>query len=193
MKKQKKSQTGKKDTHLQKILNSRMTYIALLGLVLLYRFQDDRILNIPTRIFIITLAVSFFAVMLFLLLRFRAYTEYYKRKLNDKIYIAVLILVIVIFSFLLQGIISIPLNVLIKRNSVDSLTETFECPISNVITTGTDKIHFVFMGSTYSRYFEVNGFDRKDLIEHYILEIEAKKSLWDTYYIERMSLKKKQL
>jgi len=185
------SRVIKKDTHLKRILNSRMTYLTLLGLSLLYLFQDDRVLNIPTSIFIITLSVAFLALVLFLLFRFRTYREYYKRKFKDKIYVASLILVVVIFSFILQGIVSIPLNVLIKRNSLDSPIETFECPISNVVTTGIDKIHFVFLGKTYSRYFEVNGLDSKDLIHNYIMEVKVKKSLWDTYFIERMSLKKK--
>ncbi len=186
----KQQQVISKDNFFEKILNSKFLYILLAILVLIYLFQDDKILNLSFSFFWIRSLLAFCLITIFFLWRYNEHKVYYQRKFKDKVYISGLFLGALVFTLMLQGLICIPINFLIKQSATEQ-TEIFYCKITNVVTTNIDKIHFEFLGKRYSRYFNVNNYNRNDLIMNYNLKVEVKKSIWSTYYIDKMSLEKK--
>lgn len=192
MKAKKRQQERKnKDVFFEKLSNSKALYLILLGCVLVYLYGDDRVLNLPVYLFMLKFTIILILVLVFIAVRYFKYKSYYRKKIQDKVYVTVLILGLIIFSLIMQGVINIPLNYIIKIYSKNSLVESFNCEITNVVVTKVDKIHFRFKGKQYYRYFNVNDFDRKDLIHNYWLNIKARKSVWNTYYIESMDLQNK--
>lgn len=191
MPKIKQQKISKKDIFLEKWLNSRTSYIVLFAFIFVYLYTDDTILNLPKNLFILKLVFVFIIVILFFLWRYSKYKVYYKRKFKDKIYLIGLFFGIVIFSLIIQGVLNIPLNFLIISKSKNSPVGTFYCEITNVVLTGTDKIDFKFLDRKYSRYFNVSGYERRDVIKNHLLKLCVKKSILDTYYVESFELVKK--
>jgi hypothetical protein len=186
-----KEQTAVKDIFLEKVLKSKLFYWSILVLVLIYLYQDDRILNIPTIYFWIRFLIAMVVIGLFLFFRYNKFKAYYKRKFKDKIYLFSFLGGILIFSLIGQSFLNIPLNLFVKEMSKQNAIEIYDCEITNVITTSIDKIHFKFLGKGYSRYFNVNNFKREDLMHNYYLEVKTRRAFNNIYYIESMSLKKK--
>lgn len=182
-----------KDAFLEKILNSKTLYIILLASVLAYLFTDDKILNLPKYLFISKFVIVFVSLSIFVLWRSSKYKTYYERKFKDKVYLVGLFLGLVVFSLIIQGVLNYPLNYIIIKKSKKNSVECFNCEITNVITTNIDKIHFKFMGKKYSRYYNVNDYERKDLMQNYWLKIQVRKSIWNSYYIESMNLQSKKI
>jgi len=192
MKAEKRQQERKnKDVFFEKLLNSKALYIILLGCVLLYLYGDDRVLNLSVYLFILKFTIILILLLIFIAVRYFKYKIYYRKKFQDKIYVVGLFFGLIIFSLIIQGVINIPLNYIIKIYSKNSPEESFDCEITNVVVTKIDKIHFKFKGKIYSRYFNTNDYNRKDLIQNYWLNIKAKKSVWNTYYIQSMELQNK--
>lgn len=192
MKAEKRQQvTMNKDIFLEKLLNSKALYVILLACVLAYLYSDDKILNLPNYLFISKFVIVIVSLSIFVLWRRSKYKTYYERKFKDKVYLVGLFLGLVVFSLIIQGVLNIPLNYIILTNSKNNSVESFNCEITNVVTTNIDKIHFKFMGNKYSRYYNVNDYERKDLMQNYWLNIQVRKSNWDTYCIESMNLQRK--
>ncbi len=186
-----KDKNTKQDLAFEKVVNSKLTYIVLLILVVVYLYSDDRILNIP----IVFFWSKFFFIIVFfsILLRWRytKYKSYYVQKIRDKVVVIGSIVVFLIFSMIFQGILNIPLNYIVKNEVKNKLVEVYNCKITNVITTGTDKIHFLFKKKRYSRYFNVNNYEKRELIDDCYLQLKVQKSFWNIYYVNGMEIKQK--
>lgn len=181
----------KADTNFKKVVNSKITYLILLIFLLVYLYGDDRVLNIPLSFFIFKLVITLLVISLLLFWRYTKYKDYYRRKFKDKIYVISLIVIVSVFSIIIQGIFNIPLNYVIKYKAQNEPLEVYNCEITNVITINIDKIHFKFKGKSYSRYFEVNEYERTELMNNFYLQLQVQKTFWNIYYINGMDIRKR--
>ena len=179
------------DYKLKILLNSRKTYLIILLLLAVYFVQGDNVLNEPWLFFCIKLFLALTAVSIFCYIRFRKFRQYYLRKIKDKFFAIATIIGLSLAIIWLQTILSIPMNLIISFYSRNNEVEYHNCRIQNVITTGFDKIHFVFLNKQYSRYFSLDGHTRRELIDNYWLTIAVKKSIAGTYYLEKIGLQAK--
>jgi hypothetical protein len=186
-----KAETKRKDSKLIDTLNNKYFYIGLCILVLIYSISDDRVLNEPNYFVLIRTSLAIALVSMFSYTRYKKFKDYYRRKFKDRLTVILFVGVFFFSIFLLQGIFEIPIALLIKTYAKDSRTETFECDIKTVATTGIDKVHFVFLGKQYVRYLNVQGHKRKELISDFCVKIAAKKSLGGSYYLESIELKQR--
>ncbi len=179
-----------KDKKLNKLLKSKRSYLLILLLIVAYLFLDDRILNEPMWWVWIKISVAAILIALFLHSRYKKFKEYYIGLLKNLEWIEYLIYSVGL-SFaviLLQAVLSIPVYLIVIIQSEKSETEYFSCRITNVVTTGIDKIQYQFKTSKHSNYFNVNGHNRKELIEDYYLEAAVKKSFGDVYVLKSLQL-----
>jgi hypothetical protein len=181
----------KKDNRLNNILNSRKTYLIILLLLLVYLFLDDRILNEPLSFKITKYILAAFIVLAFCYSRFVKFRQYYQRKFKDKVFVIGAVLIISLFTIFVEAILTIPTNFFIRLNAKNNPVEYYECQIRNVVTTGIDKVHFIFLDRRYSRYVDLNGRSRKELINNYLLVVGVKRSIANSFYLESAQLKEK--
>ena len=181
-----------KDFKFIKFFKSRIVYILILILILIYLFQDDKILNEPYYLILIRYLISVGVIVMLFLARFKKYKMFYISEIKNLLFLDKIILLLgtALVLYVSQSILSIPLNFAIKEYSKKNSMEYHSCKITNVITTNIDKIHFLFLNRKYSRYFNVGGFTRKELINNYYLELGLRKSILNTYYLESMNLKR---
>lgn len=180
-----------KDTKLNKLLNSRKLYLVILGLIVIYVFIDDKILNEPNSFVIARWTLSTAIVLTFCYSRFAKFKEYYLKLMKSATTVSFSVILISLSIIIFQAVFSIPVDLLIKFYARDSQVEYQKCPINNVVTTGIDKVHFIFLNKTYSQYFETNGHTRKELISNYYLLVGVKKSIGDSYCLESLKLLEK--
>lgn len=180
-----------KDSKLNSVLNSRKTYLIILFLLIIYLFQDDRILNEPLAFLTIRYVLASLIVLIFCYSRFIKFKRYYEKKMKDTVFIVSAILIIILSIIFCQAILSIPSNFFIKLYAKNSETEYYKCKIQNVVTTKVDKVHFIFLNRTYSRYLNIKDYFRKDLIDNYWLVIGVKKSIANSFCLESMQLEEK--
>lgn len=182
----------KKDASLIKFFNSKAIYVLIFLALLVYLFQDAKILNRPFYLVFILYLIALGIVILIFIFRYRKYRQYYTQEIREFLFLDKIILItgVVLLVIVIESILSIPVDFAIKKYSKAESIAYYDCKITNVITTGVDKIHFIFLDRRYSRYFNVNGFSRRELIDNYYIELEVRQSIFNTYYIESMSLKK---
>lgn len=179
------------DKKLISFLNSRKTYLAILVLSVIYLFLDDSVLNEPFALKISKWVIAIFFTLVVCYSRFLKFKAYYSRKIRDFIFIISALFITALFTIFFQAILSILTNLTIILFSTNSQVEYRKCPITNVITTGIDKVHFIFEGQKYSRYFEVNEHTREELINNFHLQVGLKKSIGNSYYLESLELQEK--
>lgn len=170
------------------LINSNYLYLIILVIVLIYFFSENKILNIPVFINFTRILISVFLVCIFFLLN----VKYKKSVSRRKVFFTFLKengLNFIVLVFVCQISLGIPFNYLVRSLSKNNKLETISCPITNVITTNIDKIYFTFKGKQYSRYYRVNEYNREELINGYLLNVQVRKSIFNTYYIERTFLK----
>jgi hypothetical protein len=187
----KKNSINNKDSWLNDFLKSPSLYLVILCIVLIYLFQDDSILNEPPFLFWIRVVLGFIITLIFCYTRFIKFKEYYKRKIGDKVYLVFIAIGITFVTILLQTVFAIPTSAMLKYYAKQKPMIFYSCPIKNIITTKIDKVHFIFLDKRYSRYFDIQNHERKDLIANYYLKIGVRKSILNTYYLESMELEKK--
>lgn len=180
-----------KDKKLISFLSSRKTYFVILVLAFIYLFLNDRILNEPILLKLFKWTISCSIVVIVCYFRYIKFKDFYRKKIKDLAFVISALFTTTFFTILIQGFLSIPINLIIILFSSNSQIEYKKCPIVNVITTGIDKVHFMFEEQRYSRYFEVNGHTREDLINNFVLQVAIKRSIGNTYYIESKELQKK--
>jgi hypothetical protein len=183
--------TNKKDDKLIKTVNNRYFYIILSIIVILCTIIDDHVLNEPRSFFLFRIFLALGIVSIFCYLRYVKFKLYYKRKLRDWLTVILFVGVLTFSVFFIQGFLQIPMGLVIRFYAEDSQTEFFDCRIKNVITTGVDKVIFVFMGKRYSRYLNTQGCPRNVLISDYYVKVAARKSLENSYYVESLEILKK--
>ena len=179
------------DRFFKKLLNSKFLYIGLFVLVIFYRYQDYAILNKSEYINIATIITSTISLLLFFGCRYSIYSFYYNKKLKDNAYKLFLIVGICIFSLIFSALLTIPINITIKKYSQKNTIESFNCEITNCTTFKYDKIQFKFLNKRYSINYNIKNRDSRDVINNYYLKVSARKSIWGTYYVERYNLIKR--
>ncbi|MCZ8319749.1 MAG: hypothetical protein O9303_13185 [Silanimonas sp.] len=163
----------------------------MLTLVVLYLYGDDKVLNMPKYFFVIKFTACLIILIIFIYSRFKKFKSYYKKKFKDKIYLTALFVGLNVFSLIFQSFLSIPINFLVKYFSKNDRVEVFDCEITNAITTNIDKIHFKFLNEEYSQYYNINEYEREDLIKNHKLVLKVQPSIFNTYYIKEMNIEKK--
>jgi|GEM_PF-2490161 hypothetical protein len=178
----------KRDIFLNKFLNSKLNIIILLVGVLIYNFERNRILNTPKWLTILLILLTFSTILIFLFFRYRKFKEYYKSRLKDKFYVSGFVLGILIFTLICQSFFWIPLNYYIKFKSKNNEQMEFRSEITNVFTTGYNRIDYSFKREIYSAYLDLTLYDKKELTDKYYLLIKAKKSIFGIYYVNSFEI-----
>ncbi|MDX6188092.1 hypothetical protein SGQ83_01925 [Flavobacterium sp. Fl-318] len=169
---------------INKILKSKWIYFLLALGIVLYLKDNQLILNPPKYIFWILFSMSF--LILFVL-------EIKSEAKSKKTILDYFLVVITVgfFSILLAVILKIPINqYIIYKTDNEIFTE--KCEVSNYISGRTDRLLFYFNKNKYSIGFQnSNHLKREDIIDNYLLKINYKKSILDTYVVEDYVLIKK--
>jgi hypothetical protein len=181
----------KRDIFLNKFLNSKLNIIILLVGVLIYNFERNRILNTPKWLTILLILLTFSTILIFLFFRYRKFKEYYKSRFKDKFYVSGFVLGILIFTLICQSFFWIPLNYYIKFKSKNNEQMEFRSEITNVFTTGYNRIDYSFKREIYSAYLDLTLYDKKELTDKYYLLIKAKKSIFGIYYVNSFEINNK--
>ncbi|HLP37071.1 hypothetical protein [Lacibacter sp.] len=178
----------KKDMFVVRLLNGRRLYLIILAFIILYLVTSSKILNFPGFLSLACLILSFLVIIVFMYVRYRYYKEYYLRKFRDKFYVLGFVVGIIFFSGLFQFALRVPINLLIAQSATSSACEYYDCRIKSVNTIGYDKISFIFLDKRYSRYYSIAGYDLQQLKSSYVIKLEVKKSILDSYLIESFEL-----
>src|SRR5262245_27156331 len=118
-----------RDNKFISFFKSRVTYVLVLIAVLIYLFQENKMLNEPYYLTFILYLISIGIVVLIFAPRFKRYRQFYISELKrlyllDKI---IVFLGIALVVFILQSILSIPLNFVIKECSRGNNVEYYDC------------------------------------------------------------------
>jgi hypothetical protein len=203
-----KKKKVKKDLLLDKLLDSKLAIVIAFILIILFYGTNYDIINRPFYLFLIQAFVAFIVIVLFQFWRYKKHTEYYKRKFKDKVYLGFIIFATMFFSFCFAGFLNSPVNNYIKHKAQDNPTKYYECYVWYVSAKlSYNKVHFTFIDGTshitrinlkkygLRRQSNINifeeSYDLDNLKDDYVLCLEVKKSIFDTYIIEDKYLKKK--
>lgn len=181
------------DKKLIAIIESRMFYLVLALLLIIYYRMDLKIINLPKKFELYTFATAFISLIVLLFWRYLKYKEYYRKLYTDWIYLFGILIGVILFSFILQRILKIPLNYLVKMNASNESTLICSCEIINYIDKvgKADVLMYKYEGEIYSFRYNIRDLERNDIIQNFTVEISAYSSLWGTYYIDSFSLEKK--
>lgn len=177
---------------MRKLLESRNFYLVLAFLLLLYMVIDAAILNLPKYFFWLNFILSFISIVLLLYFRYRKYPAYYQRKFRDKTYLIFSSIAILFFSLVFQFYLYIPIDILVYLGPKQPNFEYYQCRITDITQRGYNKVTFEFLDRKYTRRLDIGQFERDDLIENYLVELEVKKSLFGAYYVSYFDLKSKE-
>lgn len=169
---------------INKILKSKWIYFLLLIGIVLYLRENQLILNSPKYIFWVLFSISF--IILFVL----EIRDKIKIKKNILDYFFVIITVS-FFSIYMALILKIPINeYIIYKNQNEILVK--KCKISNYISGRSDRLLFYFDDKVYSVGFQnSNHLERKKIMANFLLRVEYKKSILNTYVVQEYELIKK--
>lgn len=183
-----KNDKFRKDVFIARLLKRRWLYLISAFIVFLYQLTNSKVLNFPRFLSLACLMFSFLVIIVFIYIRYRKYKEYYLRKFRDKFYVLGFVVGIIFFSGLFQFALRVPINLLIAQSATSSDSEYYDCRIKSVNTIGYDKISFIFLDKRYSRYYSIAGYDLQQLKSSYVIKLEVKKSILDSYFIESFEL-----
>lgn len=184
----------KKDKKLKRILNSRKMYLLLLIPLIFYRYLDRMILNEPKHFLFIKFFIAIVVIISIIISRYKKFKDYYSNLVKNANWIEYVLYFggFCITAMLFQAFISIPLYLILIQQSQKNEIEYFNCEITNITTTGFDKIYFDFKGSNCVGDFNAKNNSREDLLKNYYLEVGAKKSFGNTYVLTGLELRLKQ-
>jgi hypothetical protein len=186
----KKHKTGiKKDWLIIAFVHSRVFILSLLAILLLFVFQDDRVLiTNPKKPRMLEWAIGLAIFLLFMGFRMWKYPAYYKSMFNDIVSAVASIVFTAFYTFFIVTIIQIPVLMHIRRTARDSPQQKFDCEVVNVITLGIDKVYFKFKGQKHTRYFDLNGKSAEDAEDLFRLRVTVRKADFDCYVLDAMEL-----
>lgn len=169
---------------INKILKSKWIYFLLLIGIVLYLRDNQLILNPPKYIFWILFSLSFIILSVL--------------EIKDKIKITksiwdyfFVMITVSFFSIYIALILKIPINEYIIFKSQNEIFEK-KCKISNYISGRSDRLLFYFDDKVYSVGFQNhNHLERKNIIDNYLLRVEYKRSIFNTYVVQEYELIKK--
>ncbi|KAF2338840.1 hypothetical protein RB619_04485 [Flavobacterium sp. LHD-80] len=169
---------------INKILKSKWIYFLLLIGIVLYLRDNQLILNPPKYIFWILFSLSFIILSVL--------------EIKDKIKITksiwdyfFVMITVSFFSIYIALILKIPINEYIIFKSQNEIFEK-KCKISNYISGRSDRLLFYFDDKVYSVGFQNHKhLERKNIIDNYLLRVEYKRSIFNTYVVQEYELIKK--
>jgi len=174
-------------------LNSRKFVFTLLGIVILYMISDELIINLPKWIFGVMFLISAAIIVAVFLWRYAKYNAYYRQLLNNKLNIAGLVVVIIFCSAFLQLFMNVGIDFFLVQMSKTNSKEIYDCKIDNIQTANRygDKVGFVFRGQVSSGKINTGDYKNSDLIANFMVRIWVRKSLFGSYYLQKVQLVRK--
>lgn len=179
---------ARKDILIEKILKSKATYFALLLILLVYLFFDDKILKYPSWYLASKWSAALLITGMLFIHRINCYREYYKSKSKDVYFIINAALTLIWSTFFISLLINIPVSYYLKETAKNSPLEYKTCEIKNAINNRGERIAFIFEGKTYTRRYDIGSLKREDILKNYYMQIGIRKSKWGTYYLATMKL-----
>ena len=174
-------------------LNSRKFVFTLLGIVILYMISDELIINLPKWVFGVMFLISAAIIVAVFLWRYAKYNGYYRQLLNNKLNIAALVVVIIFCSAFLQLFMNVGIDFFLVQMSKTNSKEIYDCKIDNIQTSNrySDKVGFVFRGQVSSGKINTRDYKNSDLIANFMVRIWVRKSLFGSYYLQKVQLVRK--
>lgn len=157
-----------------KFLEKKWHYFILLGIVFFYLRSTNLILNFKFsyKIFLFILC----SIIIF-------YINKGKANIYGKVFISMF------YGFFLNLLVLIPINYYIILNSKNNFVETKIFPITNYISSRTNKVYFDFLGENYGIGFKnVNNLERNFIIKNCKIQLQYSKSLLGTYVINEANV-----
>ncbi|MCC9065945.1 hypothetical protein [Flavobacterium piscisymbiosum] len=169
---------------INKILKSKWIYFLLLIGIVLYLRENQLILNSPKYIFWVLFSISFSTLFV---LEIRNKIKI-KKSILDYFFV---IITVSFFSIYMALILKIPINEYIIYKSQSEILVK-KCKISNYISGRSDRLLFYFDDKVYSVGFQNSShLERKKIIANFLLRVEYKKSILNTYVVQEYGLIKK--
>jgi hypothetical protein len=186
----KKQRNGiKKDRLIVALVNSKVFTLILLVVLLLFLFQDDRILNTGTKkISALVWAVGLGIFLLFMSFRVWKYSTYYKSLFSDFVSVVASLIFTAFYTFFIVTFIQIPVLMYIRGTALNSPKQNYDCEVVNVITLGVDKVYFEFKGKRFTRYIDLNGISDEDAENLCRLRVTVRKAYFDCYILDAFEL-----
>ncbi len=181
------------DSFMINFLNSRKFVFTLLGIVILYMISDELIINLPKWVFGVMFLISAAIIVAVFLWRYAKYNGYYRQLLNNKLNIAALVVVIIFCSAFLQLFMNVGIDFFLVQMSKTNSKEIYDCKIDNIQTSNrySDKVGFVFRGQVSSGKINTRDYKNSDLIANFMVRIWVRKSLFGSYYLQKVQLVRK--
>lgn len=182
----------KKDSFFNDLFSSKWFLLLMAVFLFLYLKTGSKVLNFPKYFVWVSFIISALAIIILFSVRYKKHKQYYKRKLQDKLYLFFYLICILFFTFLIHFFLRIPANLIVEKAATNSDVEYYNCEIKSVTTVGYDKISFIFLKNKYSRFYSIAGYNSQELKSDYMIKLEVKKSILDAYYVTKFELVKKQ-
>lgn len=178
----------------EKILSKRWIYFVMLFILIIFQRGYRLILDFP---FVLNASLFLFSSLIMLVLLFQ-YNQKEKQKRNltkkkqkvyDKVDLFIDLLGCLIFAFFIFITIKVAINFYLESKANDLPTQEIKLPIDNYISGRSDLVYYHFENKGYSLgYSNPDHLKRKEIIEHYVLNIKYSKSVLDMYVIKEYSI-----
>lgn len=177
----------------EKILSKRWIYFVMAFVLIIFQRGYRLILDFP---FVLNASLFLFSSLIMLVLLFqynqkekeRNLTKK-KQKVYDKVDLFIDLLGCLVFAFFIFITIKVAINFYLESKANDLPTQEIKLPIDNYISGRSDLVYYHFENKAYSLgYSNPDHLKRKEIIEHYVLNIKYSKSVLDMYVIKEYSI-----
>ncbi|MFH6999631.1 hypothetical protein ACHRVZ_17035 [Flavobacterium sp. FlaQc-57] len=178
----------------EKILSKRWIYFVMAFVLIIFQRGYRLILNFPFVLNISLFLLCFLIILVFLY----QYNQKEKDKNNltkknhkiyDKVDLFIDLLGCLIFAFFIFITIKVAVNFYLESTANDLPTQEIKLPIDNYISGRSDLLYYHFEDKGYSLgYSNPDHLTRKEIIEHYVLNIKYSKSILDMYVIKEYNI-----
>ncbi|STO11029.1 Uncharacterised protein [Flavobacterium hibernum] len=180
----------------EKILSKRWIYFVMVFILIIFQRGYRLILNFP---FVLNASLFLFSSLIMFILLFQ-YNQKEKeknkikltkkkQKVYDKVDLFIDLLGCLILAFFIFITIKVAINFYLECKANDSPTQEIKLPIENYISGRSDLVYYHFEDKGYSLgYSNPDHLSRKNIIEHYILNIKYSKSVLDMYVIKEYNI-----
>lgn len=181
----------------EKILSKRWIYFVMAFVLIIFQRGYRLILNFPF-VLNISLFLLCFLIMLVFLYQYNQKEKdkntltKKNHKVYDKVDLFIDLLGCLIFAFFIFITIKVAVNFYLESTANDLPTQEIKLPIDNYISGRSDLLYYHFEDKGYSLgYSNPDHLTRKEIIEHYILNIKYSKSILDMYVIKEYNIETK--
>lgn len=178
----------------EKILSKRWIYFVMAFVLIIFQRGYRLILNFP---FVLNISLFLLCFLIMLVFLYQ-YNQKEKDKNNltkknhkiyDKVDLFIDLLGCLIFAFFIFITIKVAVNFYLESTANDLPTQEIKLPIDNYISGRSDLLYYHFEDKGYSLgYSNPDHLTRKEIIEHYVLNIKYSKSILDMYVIKEYNI-----